>query len=288
MTAGRDLPSHCPVNVDRFVMEHKFWVITSPTDVPIYDFDFRQYFDCRTPYQVDGVLPGIGRVGAFDDYRRFFEEAKEWGIRLLNTPEEQERSSSLPNWYGLISGDTPRSRWYAGIPSFDQIAAEFALPVFVKGARQTSRHQAAASLIRNREDYDRVVAIYRNDSVLQWQQFVVREFVPLRKVEGDAGTKVAPAFEFRTFWHRQHLLGAGRYWYAVPEYRWTEQERAEGLALAAKVAAAVDCGLLVVDLAMTTDGRWIVIECNDGMESGYAGVSPFGLWRALLDLPLAK
>ena len=138
-------------------------------------------------------------------------------------------------------------------------------------------------MIRDRGDYERVMAIYRADSVLHWQQFVCREFVPLRRVEVDAGTKVAPSFEFRTFWHRRHFLGAGRYWYAVPEYRWTDQERDEALALAGKVATVLDCGFLVVDLAMTEEARWIVIECNDGMESGYAGVSPFVLWRALLD-----
>lgn len=40
---------------------------------------------------------------------------------------------------------------------------------------------------------------------------------------------------------------------------------------------------MVIDLAMTATGEWIVIECNDAMESGYAGVSPLGLWQSLLD-----
>lgn len=270
--------------VDRFMIENKVWMITSPTGIPIYDFDFRRYFDCRTPYSAEGVLPGIARVGAFDDYRPFYNEAAAMGIQLMNTPEQQELTSSLPNWYPLIAEATPRSRWYSEIPAFERITDEFSLPVFVKGARQTSRHQAAASVIRSREDYDRVTAIYRADAVLHWQQFVCREFVPLRKVEGEVGNKVAPAFEFRTFWHRHHLLGAGRYWYAVPEYTWTNMERDEALALAGTVAAKLDCGLLVVDLAMTAEGRWIVIECNDGMESGYAGISPFALWQTLLDL----
>lgn len=262
------------------------WVLTEPIGLAVYDFDFRQYFDCRTPYLAAAELPGIARVGAFDDYAVFFAGALSAGVRLLNSPEEQSRCASLPQWYPLIAAHTPRSRWYRGIPSFDEIVAEFALPVFVKGARQTSRHRADASVIRNRADYDRVVAFFQADAVLHWQEFVCREFVPLRKIEGDSGDKVAPSFEFRTFWHRGRLLGAGRYWYAVPAYGWTESEQVEALELAAKVAAKLDCGFLVVDLAMTADGRWIVIECNDGMESGYAGVSPFALWRHLLDQPI--
>ena len=40
---------------------------------------------------------------------------------------------------------------------------------------------------------------------------------------------------------------------------------------------------MVIDLAMTASGEWIVIECNDAMESGYASVSPLGLWQSVLD-----
>ena len=40
---------------------------------------------------------------------------------------------------------------------------------------------------------------------------------------------------------------------------------------------------MVIDLALTANGDWIVIECNDVMESGYASVSPLGLWQSILD-----
>jgi hypothetical protein len=205
------------------------------------------------------------------------------GIELLNTPSEHDRCSLLPEWYPLIEAQTPRSRWYQEIPSIEMILSEFQLPVFVKGSRQTSRHQAAASIIRNKEDYERAVSIYRNDPILQWQEFVCREFVPLRPVLGGEGLKITPSFEFRTFWHRSTCLGAGRYWYEAPDYCWTDSEKGEALALATRAAEKLDCGFAVIDLAMTADGRWIVIECNDGFESGYAAVSPFVLWRNLLD-----
>jgi hypothetical protein len=37
-----------------------------------------------------------------------------------------------------------------------------------------------------------------------------------------------------------------------------------------------------VDFAKTKDRRWIVIECNDAQESGYAGIPPHELWRQVL------
>lgn len=38
-----------------------------------------------------------------------------------------------------------------------------------------------------------------------------------------------------------------------------------------RTAVAVNVRFLVVDLALTADACWIVIECNDGQDSGYAG-----------------
>lgn len=268
---------------DRFVLENKLWAITAPTGVPIYDFNFRGYFECRTPYHIEVTLPGIARIGAFADYPAFFESAKESGILLLNTPAEHERCSTLPGWYPRLEGLTPRSQCFDGIPAFEELADAFKLPVFVKGARQTSRHRAASSIIRTRDDYERVTAIFREDSILNWQTFVGRELLELRRVPGDTGERLPPSFEFRTFWRRGQFLAGGRYWHEVPDYRWTDSERDEALKLAATAAARVDCGFCVIDLAMTAEGRWVVIECNDGMESGYAGASPFALWRALLD-----
>ncbi len=45
---------------------------------------------------------------------------------------------------------------------------------------------------------------------------------------------------------------------------------------------AVDVPFLVIDLAQTASGEWICIECNDGQESGYAGINPIEMWRAVL------
>jgi len=258
-------------------------MVTQPIGVPIYDFDFRRFFDCRTPYEPPLRLPAVARVGAFADYGRLFEDCAALGIDLVHSPEEHIRCSTLPRWYPLIAQHTPRSRWYSEAPAFPEIEAAFALPIFIKGSRQTSRHRAAGHIIRNRDDYAAAAAMFRSDPILRWQDFVCREFVPLRPVPGGMEGRIPASFEFRTFWWRGELVGAGRYWYEASEYRWSEHEREAALAVARLAVAAVQCPFLVVDLAQTAAGRWIVIECNDGMESGYAGASPFALWQAITD-----
>jgi len=272
------------MDIDRFLLRDRLWILTAPVGVPIYDFDFRRYFDCRTPYEAPVGIPGVARIGAFDDYAAFYQECAEEGITLVHSPDDHERCTLLPRWYPLIEADTPRSRWYPGIPTLSEVEAHFEFPIFIKGARQTSKHNAAASIVRTRSEFDEAVKIFRADPILHWQEFVCRELLDLRPVAGGTEGKIPASFEFRTFWWKGQLVGAGAYWYEAESYRWNDAERAGALALARRAVVALGCAFLVVDVAQTVDGRWIVIECNDGMESGYAAASPFAIWQKISDI----
>ncbi len=268
--------------LDRFIISNRLWMVNHPVGVPIYDFDFRSFFDCRTPFEARGDIPAVARIGAFQDYGEFFERCGQMGINLLHSPADHSRCSHLPEWYPLIENHTPRSKWYDRIPTLAKIEEDFEFPVFLKGARQTSKHQAAASIVRGRADFENAVAIFRSDPILHWQEFVCRELLELRPVPGSQKGKIPASFEFRTFWWKGNLVGSGRYWFEAGEYSWTPAESDEALMVARHAVRALNRTFLVVDLAQTVDGRWIVIECNDGMESGYAGASPFAIWQAVL------
>lgn len=272
------------MNADQFLLRDHLWMITKPVGVPVYDFGFRSFFDCRTPYELPSRMPGIARIGALEDYDAFYRDSAEQGIDLVHTPADHERCTLLPSWYPLIESDTPRSRWYPSVPSLAEIESHFDFPVFLKGARQTSKHAAAASIIRTPAEFAEAARIFRSDPILHWQEFVCRELIELRAVAGGADGKIPASFEFRTFWWRGQLAGAGPYWYEADPYRWTDSERADALAVARRAANALACTFLVVDVAQTADGRWIVIECNDGMESGYAAASPFAIWQTITDI----
>lgn len=271
------------MSLDRFVIQNSLSLITEPVGVSAYDFDFRQFFDCRTPYEFQNSVTGVARVGAFDDYETFYSNAAKEGINLVHSPEEHTRCTSLPIWYPLIEKLTPRSRWYSDIPDFDEIESEFGLPVFIKGSRQTSKHNAAASIVQNHQDFDEAVRIFRSDPILHWQDFVCRELVALRSISGGSDDKIPASFEFRTFWWKGALVGSGPYWLEANKYNWSEAEKSTALKIAKIAVDAINCAFLVVDLAQTTTGDWVVIECNDGMESGYAGASPYAIWQNIID-----
>ena len=273
---------------DQFIIQDLLWMVTEPVGVPVYDFDFRSYFQCRTPYQSPEQMPGVARIGAISDYDALFLKCSDIGIDLVHSPEDHRRCASLPLWYPLIEKDTPRSCWFSYIPSFEEIEAEFTLPVFVKGDRQTSRHQAAASIIRNRKDFDIAAEIFQTDPILHWQDFVCREFVELRAVGGVINGKISASYEFRTFWWRGEFVGAGRYWFEANDYSWNDFERDEALEVARHAADVLECTFLVIDIAQTIEGSWIIIECNDGMESGYAGASPLAVWQNIIDREMKR
>ncbi len=40
---------------------------------------------------------------------------------------------------------------------------------------------------------------------------------------------------------------------------------------------------LTVDVAQTADGKWIIVEVNDGQESGFVGLNPISLWKRTIE-----
>lgn len=264
-------------------LDETLWIWTKSIGVGIYDFDFRRYFPCRQPWQRPTEVTAIGRCGAFGDYAGQYQELLSKGIRLVHTPAQHHLASELSEWYPLLEDLTPPSKVYQETPSGEEVAGDFAFPVFVKGTRQTSRHQKSLSVANSPAEFDQLMQRYAQDSILHWQSVVVRQLVPLRLVERGGPDQLDRSFEFRTLWWNSKLVGAGRYWWEDKRYDWSAQEQCEGLRIAETAAARVSVPFLVIDVAITAAGEWIVIECNDGQESGYAGISPIALWQNILD-----
>lgn len=266
------------------LVDEALWVLSAETGLPAYDFPIDRFFPCRRPWQRPPDVEVVGRIGAFEDYAARYHELLGKGSRLVHTPEEHLRCSELPHWYPRLLDLTPRSVWFDRAPEAREVGEELGWPSFLKGSRQTSRHRRSLSIIEGPAAFEAAMEAYRNDPILRWQGVVCRELVPLRPVEDADPDRIPSSFEFRTFWWRGRLVGFGPYWWQGRRYQASDGERKAGLAVAREAAARLDIAFLVVDIAQALDGRWIVIECNDGQESGYAGVSPLGLWQATLEV----
>ena len=261
-------------------LESKLVVISEPVGVSAYDFDFDLHFACTHPYLIETEMPCVLRTGPIRDYEYEFRQKLTIGLRLVNSPAEHTLASELEQWYPRIPTLTPRTQIFDTLPAAEAIEAGFQWPVFLKGSRQTSQHNPELSIIKDRAQYEVVAHAYRNDPILHWQKPVVREFIPLKPVPGQVVGKIPPSLEYRTFWWFGECVGYGRYWYQVPPYECHDLE--VGLLVAKRAAQELRVPFLVVDIAKTIFGRWIVIECNDAQESGYAGVNARQLWQNVL------
>lgn len=269
---------------DIFLLEEQCWIASKVTRVPVYDFNFRQFFSCKTPYLIQDPSTVIGRIGAIPNYQQFMEELNDINLNPINSLQEHQRCSELPLWYPVIEHLTPRSKVYDQIPDIKDIEQDFTYPFFMKGARQTSKHQKKLAIISSREAYQEAISLYQKDSILHWQKLVCREYIPLRRLEHITPTeKIPPSFELRTFWLFDQCVGFGKYWYDA-NYSFTQEEKNAALETAKEAAQLLKVPFIAIDVAQTQEGGWIVIECNDAQESGYAGVSPIFLWENVIQV----
>jgi ATP-grasp domain, R2K clade family 3 len=265
---------------DLFLLEDRLPLLTAPTRIASYDYDFRAHFSCRS-LLAPPPSPVVARLGAIDDYPALHRALLADQLHLVHDPDQHARCSLASRWAPLLADLTPDT-WVADtLPPVHTVAERFGWPVFIKGDRQTSRHSAQLSVARTPDDYDRIRAAWSHDPILHWQRAAVRRFVPLRKV-ADRPEGLPASFEFRVFCWRGAAVSAGPYW-TSHAYTATPAEADALLRLAEAAARRVDVPFLVVDVAQAATGEWLVIECNDGQESGYAGNVPLVLWRAVLD-----
>ena len=148
------------------LVEDAVWVVTQPTGMRRYDFEFEQFLQCRHPFRREGIVRAVARMGAAGEYAKRYADLLAEGVRLVHTPEEYERTSQLPGWYSLIEDLTPRSIWFDERPPVEAISAAFDWPVFVKGARQTSKHQRHLSILDGPEHFERVMDAWQADPIL--------------------------------------------------------------------------------------------------------------------------
>jgi hypothetical protein len=272
-----------PEKLDIFLLEDALWIAASDTGLAIYDFAFSTYFACRHPWQRPDSITAVGRFGVTTNYEKLYGTLQASGVRLIHSPQQYLLATELTEWYDRLRDLTPRSVWFAELPAAKEVEGHFDWPVFVKGSRQTNRHKAELSIIHSAQQFEQLLQVYRASPILHWQSLVCREFVSLRPVAGSTGDKVPPSFEFRSFWWYGICVGAGPYWAAFTNYQWNREEEEAALAVAGLAARRLNLPFLVVDVAQTIDGEWLVIECNDGQESGYAGISPMLLWGNIIE-----
>jgi hypothetical protein len=272
---------------DLFEITAGISIATKRENVSLYDFDFRSYFQVNTIFrETKGSL--ILRIGAINDYEKVYNYFEESGLKLINSVEEHNKVSLLPNWYGKIQELTPKSIVFETLPTFEQIEDNFIYPIFIKGERQTNKHKKELCVAESRSDFERISIAWISDPILSWQKMIVREFVELMPIEKESKNQLQKSYEIRVFVWFGNILSMGQYWESEHKIKLDGIDEDKIIELTKIVYEKLLVPFIVIDFAKTISNEWIVIELNDAQESGYAMNSKINLWSRLIEIEINK
>ena len=151
-------------------------------------------------------------------------------------------------------------------------------PFVVKGRTNSRKFDWPTKMFA--ADFQQAVRIgseLLTDGLIGQQGIVLRQYVPLETFEVSV-TGLPLTNEWRVFYYKGKRLVHGFYWGNLDD--WSAVERAtpdfeeHGLPFADALAQRVKnkVPFVVLDIAKTQDGRWILVELNDGCQSGLNGV----------------
>ncbi len=227
----------------------------------------------------------IARYSALPWYQELERDLAHKNSKLLNSYREHKFIADLVEWggqHGVLKGLTPQS-WTNWFRLPDNMS-------FIVKGRTNSRKQNWNSQMfcETKADVSRVAATLMNDSLIMDQGVIVREYVPLKRL--DTGLNGLPITnEWRTFWVKDrngeiHQLCSGYYWQAShPDAEKDSSYSDVAAKLVRKAAEIVSeyCTFFVLDVAETETGDWIIIEVNDAQMSGLCGCSAEELYSNL-------
>lgn len=213
----------------------------------------------------------IPRYSLLPFHKELSEEVSLKNSVLINTPSMHEYVADLESWYEDLQELTPKS-WFR----LENVPNEG--PFIVKG-RTNSRKDRWKNLMyaENKEEAINISCELMCDSLLSKQGIVVRKYEPLVTFDEDVSGRPVTE-EFRYFCLDGKILARGYYWSNFSDSLKDAgiypgfSEEADQLVLRALEKIKGKIRFVVVDVAKTVEGKWIVIELNDGCMSGTSDV----------------
>ena len=258
-------------------------VLQRKTGNDVYDFDFRNHFECKSVI-AEIEDPVLLHIGAVEDYAGIEDMLEQMGMKLLVHEAEHLRCSTIEGWYSALKDKTPFTKVFDELPPVGEILKDFKFPVFIKGNRQTNRHKKSQCIIEDAEAYETLRNEWEKDPILSWQKVAVREYVQLQTIDETSYPDMVPiSYEFRFFYFEGKCMAYGPYWYMGHQYSLDEKELTEVLKLTDWAAERLLVTFPSIDVAKTASGEWIIIEVNDAQESGFVGINPLTLWNNTIE-----
>lgn len=222
----------------------------------------------------------VGRYACLPFYHELERDLHLLGSKPINSLKQHRYIADF-EYYHDIQEYTPRS-WFS-LQDIPQGAG----PFVVKGLTNSKKFDWSRSMFaEDRRSAVKLALDLQNDGLIGQQGVVVREYIELERFEtGINGMPITN--EWRLFFLGSQLVDYGYYWSIIDDLDRVESARGEfeasGLPFAKKVAEIIakKTNFFAVDIAKTKAGDWVVIEVNDGQQSGLSMIEANGFYRKL-------
>lgn len=216
----------------------------------------------------------VGRYACLPFYQELVNDLNIQNSKLINSTLEHQYIANF-DYYDDIKLYTPKTYF----ESFNLPDKE----LVVKGRTNSKKQNWNKSMFaKNKAEALLIAEELRKDSFIGDQGVIFREYVPLKCLE--IGINDQPfADEWRFFFYRTELLSYGYYWSQCSKIPSNKDIPPEAIDFATKMAKIISesTTFFVIDIAQTESGQWIVIELNDGQQSGLSENDPDILYSNL-------
>lgn len=226
----------------------------------------------------------IGRYSCLPFYDELERDIKHLNSQLINSLHEHKYIADFVYYYDIEDVTFPTYFNFVDIPYSKRDNA-----FVVKGKTNSRKHEWKDKMFAtNFRKAVEIGAELMTDPVIGQQGLVIREYIPLETFE--IGINDMPITnEWRIFFYKDEVVDFGYYWGTTLDNQNLMTEAyddfiKDGIDFAQMAAKQIAefTNFFVIDIAKTTKGNWLVVEVNDGQQSGLnMSINPDGLYKKL-------
>lgn len=222
------------------------------------------------------VKPGdqiICRYSALPYYEELEKDVLLNGGTLINSYKQHRYVADMNVWYWDLEEFTPKTYFqYDDVRMWDEHS------FIVKGKTNSRKHRWSTHMFaRSRKDILQVMYRLEEDQFIDQQGLVIREYEPFVGY-GYAINCLPITKEFRFFVLGKKIIAGGFYWSnhpeAIEEFHPNVEEVPKDFLNQIIEIVSPNINFWVMDIAQHQDGRWRLVELNDGNMSGLSCIGP--------------
>lgn len=218
----------------------------------------------------------IPRYSALPFNKELEDDVINLGSKLINSHIQHVYVADLQNWYQDIKEFTPYT-WF----KLHELPEEG--PFILKGATNSKKYQFSTHMYAdNKNEAMQVFTNLIGDGYIGEQNIYVRQYIPLKRLCDSIGDCPPISEEYRFFVLDGKIVGKGFYWSTYEDD--IEQKVSPDFVPQDFLNTVINkiklhIRFFVVDVARTAEDTWIVVELNDGCQSGLSCIDPYDLYK---------